>query len=89
MSTIEEIKTAVTKVSRQERRELQRWLQTISEGEPWTDETLRHEIELGLKDLEEGRYRTYDEAGLHEEFERIKLEGRRRLALRQGKQPDA
>lgn len=89
MSTIEEIKTAVTKVSRQERRDLQRWLETVSEGEQWTDETLRYEIELGLKDFEEGRYRTYDEAGLKESFERIKLEGRRRLALRQGKQPDA
>ena len=89
MSTLEEIKTAVTKVSRQDQRALRRWLDSLSEGELWTDETLRQEIEVGLRDIEEGRYRSYDEAALHEEFERIKLEGRRRLALRQGKKPDA
>ena len=80
MSTLEEIKKAVTKVSRQDQRELQRWLDSLSEGEVRTDETLRQEIEVGLRDIVEGRYRSFDEAGLHEEFERIKVDGRHRLA---------
>ena len=82
MSTIEEIKSAVTKVSLKERRELQRWLTDINEGEPWTKETLKKAIQVGIDDLEQGRFKEYDEAGLDKMFAGIKRRGMKRLATR-------
>ena len=82
MSTIEEIKCAVTKVSLKERRELQRWLTDINEGEPWTKETLQKAIHVGIDDLEQGRFKEYDEAGLDKMFAGIKRRGAKRLAAR-------
>lgn len=82
MSTIEEIKSAVCKVSREERRELQRWLTDINEGEPWTKETLKQAIQVGIDDLEQGRFKAYDEAGLDKMFAGIKRRGAKRLAAR-------
>lgn len=82
MSTIEEIKSAVTKVSLQERQELQRWLTNFNEGEPWTKETLKKAIQEGIDDLEQGRFNEYDEAGLDKMFAGIKRRGAMRLAAR-------
>lgn len=82
MSTIEEIKSAVCKVSREERRELQRWLTDINEGEPWTKETLKQAIQVGIGDLEQGRFKACDEAGLDKMFAGIKRRGAKRLAAR-------
>lgn len=85
MSTIEEIKTAVAKVSQAERRELQRWLDSLSDGELWTERTLCREIELGLKDAEEGRVSSFDAAGLRELSAEIKRAGRQKLSQQPGK----
>ncbi len=82
MSTIEEIKSAVTKVSLKERREVQRGLARINEGEPWTKETLKKAIQVGIDDLEQGRFKEYDEAGLDKMFAGIKRRGMKRLATR-------
>ena len=82
MSTIEEIKSAVSKVSLRERRELQRWLTDINESEPWTKETLKKAIQVGIDDLEQGRFKEYDEAGLDKMFAGIKRRGAKRLAAR-------
>ncbi|MFA6543954.1 MAG: hypothetical protein WCS99_05990 [Limisphaerales bacterium] len=80
MSTIEEIKSAVSKVSLRERRELQRWLTDINEGERWTKETLKQAVQVGIDDLEQGRFKEYDEASLAEGFAGMKQRGRERLA---------
>ena len=48
MNTLEEIKSAVTKVPLRERRELQRWLTQINEGVPWTKESLKQAIQVGI-----------------------------------------
>ncbi|MEQ2007184.1 MAG: hypothetical protein ABMA26_10320 [Limisphaerales bacterium] len=82
MSTIEEIKCAVSKVSLRERRELHRWLTDINEGEPWTKESLKRAVQLGIDDLEQGRFKEYDEAGLDKMFAGIKRRGMKRLAAR-------
>lgn len=82
MSTLEEIKSAVTKVSPSERRELQRWLTDINEGEPWTRESLQKAIQVGIDDLEQGRFKECDEAGLDKFFAGIKKRGMKRLAAR-------
>lgn len=82
MSTIEEIKSAVTKVSPSERRELQRWLADINAGEPWTKKSLQKAIQVGIDDLEQGRFKEYDEAGLDKFFAGIKKRGMKRLAAR-------
>ena len=42
---------------------------------------LKRRIEQGLRDLEEGRFQVYDEAGLKELVEEIRREGRARLGL--------
>lgn len=82
MNTLEEIKCAVTKVPLRERRELQRWLTDINEGEPWTKESLKQVIEVGIDDLEQGRFKAYDESGLDKMFTGIKRRGAKRLAAR-------
>lgn len=82
MNTLEEIKSAVTKVTLRERRELQRWLTDINEGEPWTKESLQKAIQAGIDDLEQGRFKEYDEAGLDKMFAGIKRRGAKRLAAR-------
>ena len=82
MNTLEEIKSAVTKVPLRERRELQRWLTQINEGVPWTKESLKQAIQVGIDDLEQGRFKEYDEAGLDELFAGIKKRGMKRLAAR-------
>lgn len=82
MNTLEEIKSAVTKVTLGERRELQRWLTDINEGEPWTKESLQKAIQAGIDDLEQGRFKEYDEAGLDKMFAGIKRRGAKRLAAR-------
>lgn len=82
MSTIEEIKSAVTKVPLRERRELQRWLTDFNAGEPWTKESLKQAIQVGIDDLEQGRFKEYDEAGLDKMFAGIRRRGMKRLVAR-------
>jgi antitoxin ParD1/3/4 len=41
---------------------------------------LQADIQLGLDQLDRGEYTEYDEQGLDELFERIKTEGRKKLA---------
>ncbi|KAF3885875.1 MULTISPECIES: type II toxin-antitoxin system prevent-host-death family antitoxin [Nostocales] len=43
-------------------------------------EALRHEVEIGIEQLENGQYTEYDEDSLSTLFEDIKARGRKRLA---------
>jgi prevent-host-death family protein len=45
-------------------------------------EALRHEIEIGIEQLENGQYTEYDEESLSTFVEDIKARGRKRLAQR-------
>ncbi len=45
--------------------------------------SLRHDVDLGIEQLENGEYTEYDDRSLQERFERIKSEGRERLAERE------
>src|SRR5205085_526308 len=47
-------------------------------------EELRREIAIGIEQIEKGEYVEYDDDSLHEMFEQIKTEGRRRIAEKRG-----
>ncbi len=43
-------------------------------------EQLRHDVTVGLRQLDDGQYAEYDEDGLRRRIEQIKSDGRTRLA---------
>jgi hypothetical protein len=51
-------------------------LEIHREDGDWTVEELREEVAIGLKALEDGRYKDYDAEGLQGFFEEIKQKGR-------------
>lgn len=57
-----------------------RLLKEQDEHEEW----LRKEVQAGLDQLERGEYTDYDDSSLDDLFERIKSDGRKVLAARQG-----
>src|SRR5437762_2647508 len=59
-----------------------RLLKAKDEHEEW----LRKEVQAGLNQLERGEYTDYDNDSLDDLFERIKSDGRKLLAARQGAQ---
>lgn len=49
---------------------------------------LQQKVEAGAQELERGEGRTYDDAGLRDLSERIKRQGRERLAAKQDSAPE-
>ena len=78
MSALSELNEAVSKLSREERFQLFERLR--GEFEPWTTEAFQQAIQAGIDDLDQGRFTTYDKAGLAESFAGVKRRGRERLA---------
>jgi Arc/MetJ-type ribon-helix-helix transcriptional regulator len=56
--------------------EQDRWIKELANRED-----IRQQVEEGARDLEEGNYTDYDEAGLKAFFEQIKREGRQEMGL--------
>ena len=84
MNTLSELNEAVSKLSREERFQLFELLR--GEFEPWTKEALKQAIQVGIDDLDQGRFTTYDEAGLTECFAGVKRRGSERLTTPMQKQ---
>ena len=52
-------------------------------------ENVKQSVQRGAKDYEEGRYKEFDEAGLHQHFADIGKRGKKRLAAASVQRPQA
>ncbi len=88
MTTLEEIKAATAKLRPEEQVELFRWWTNSEVFRARQISSLKHELALGIDQLESGRYRTYQDANLMELAEEAGEQGRKRLKERR-KKPQA
>ncbi|HYG36286.1 MAG TPA: hypothetical protein VEC99_15950 [Clostridia bacterium] len=79
MSTLEEIKAATAKLSPEEQVELFRWWTSSETFRTRQLAALKHELALGIDQLEQGKYRTYEDASLMQLAEEVGQVGRERL----------
>ena len=87
MSTLEEIKAATAKLDLEEQVQLFRWWTSSEVFRTRQLASLKHEIALGLAQLERGQYRIYDEDSLMRLAEEVGSSGRKRLKARGNKPP--
>ncbi len=80
MSTVEEIKAAALKLSPDEQYEVFRWWLETDAFRKREVKTLQSELAIGIDQLDQGRFTTYNEASLAGLAEAIKNSGRKRLA---------
>ena len=52
-------------------------------------ENVKQSVQQGVKDYEEGRYKEFDEADLHQHFSDIGKRGKKRLAVASSERPQA
>jgi hypothetical protein len=86
MSTVEEIKAAAAKLNPDEQVELFQWWVESDTFKQRHLAALKHEIALGVQDLERGRYQTHTDANVMQLAEDVGRTGRERLA-RTSQQP--
>lgn len=79
MSAVEKIKAAAAELGPEERVELFRWWVESPEFKQGQLAALKREIDQGIGDLENGRYRTYDAANAMQLAEEVGQYGRERL----------
>ena len=80
MSALEKIKAAATELGPDEQYELFRWWVESDSFKQHQLAALKRDIAIGLGDLENGRYRTYDDANVMQLAEDVGHSGRERLA---------
>jgi hypothetical protein len=79
MSTLEEIKAAATALDPDEQVELFRWWTQLDTFRARQLAALKKDIALGSEQLEQERYRTFDDANLMQLAEHVSKSGRERL----------
>jgi len=87
VSTVEEIKAAAAGLTADEQLELFRWW-TQTEGFKTRQlEALKPDLARGIEDLEQGRYRTYDDSNIMQLAEEVGETGRALLKKSQKSPP--
>ncbi|HVM48597.1 MAG TPA: hypothetical protein VMU04_11250 [Candidatus Acidoferrum sp.] len=84
MSTLEEIKAATNALKPEEQLELFRWWIQSEAFKAQQLAALKHDLEIGTEQLEQGQYRTYDDANVMQLAEEVSRAGRRQLKPRRG-----
>ena len=79
MSRLEEIKAAATALDPEEQVELFRWWTQLDTFRARQLAALKRDLALGIEQLEQGRYRTFDDANLMQLAEQVSKSGRERL----------
>ena len=59
MSTVQEIESAISRLSPEEMRAVRDWLENLLEDRMELKDEFKTEIEVGMKDITEGRYRIH------------------------------
>lgn len=80
MSAIEKIKAAAAELGPDEQFELFRWWVESDSFKQRQLAALKHDIAIGVEDLERDRYRTYSDSNVMQLAEDIGRSGRERLA---------
>ena len=80
MSAVEKIKAAAARLNPDEQFELFRWWVESDTFKQRQLAALKRDLATGLDQLEEGRYRTYDDKNVMQLAEDVSREGRARLA---------
>jgi len=79
MSVVEKIKAAAIELDPDEQYELFRWWVESDAFKQRQLAALKHDIAIGIDDLENGRYRTYTDANVMQLAEDVGRVGRERL----------
>ena len=79
MSTLEEIKTAAAALKPEEQMELFRWWTQSDTFKARQLAALKRDLAVGIEQLEQGRYRTFDDAKVMQLAEDVGKSGRERL----------
>jgi len=79
MSTLEEIKAATARLNLDDQVELFKWWTNCDTFRARQLALLKRELDIGIDQLEHGRYRSYDEANLMQLAEDVGEAGRARL----------
>jgi hypothetical protein len=79
MSKVDEIKAAAAKLSPEEQYDLFRWWIESDTFKARQLEALKKDLAAGIEDLEQGRYRTYDDSNVMRLAEDVGRSGRERL----------
>jgi len=85
MSKLEEIKAATAALNPEDQMELFNWWIQTEMFKTRQLTALKRALAVGLEDLEQGRYRTYDDSNLMQLAEEVGRTGRERL--KQGPKP--
>ena len=79
MSTLDEIKAAAAALNPEEQVELFRWWTQSETFKERQFAALKRDIAVGIEQLEQGRYRTFDDASVMQLADRVGESGRQRL----------
>jgi hypothetical protein len=79
MSTLEEIKAATKRLKPDEQVELFKWRVELDTYKARQLAALRRELAVGIEQLEQGRYRTYDDTSVMQLAEEVGKSGREKL----------
>lgn len=79
MSAVEKIKTAAAELNPDEQIELFRWWIESDTFKTRQQAALKRDLAVGLTDLEQGRYQTYNESNVMQLAEDVGRSGRERL----------
>jgi hypothetical protein len=79
MSTVDEIKAAAAKLSPEEQYDLFRWWIESDTFKARQIAALKKDLAAGIEDLEQGRYREYDDSNVMHLAEEVGRSGRERL----------
>ena len=82
MSAVEEIKAAAAKLDPDEQYELFRWWVESDAFKRRQLAALKRDIDIGIEQLDGGRYHTYDDANVMQMAEDVGRSGRERLKNR-------
>jgi hypothetical protein len=79
MSAVEKIKAAAAELDPDEQYELFRWWVESDSFKQRQLAALKHDIAIGIEQLDSGRYQTYDDANVMQLAEDVGRSGRERL----------
>jgi hypothetical protein len=87
VSTLEEIKAATAALNPADQVELFRWWTQSETFKARQLAALKQDIAVGTQQLEQGRYRTFDDANVMQLAEEVSRSGQQRLKGRRGQRP--
>ena len=79
MTTVEEIKAAAVELTPEDQVELFRWWVESDTFKQRHLVALKHEVAIGVEDLERGRYQTYEDTNVMQLAEDVSRSGRELL----------